>query len=476
MAGFVPMASGHGVIDSPLYWPVVRLRDAYRRGELSPVEVLEEALARIDRFNPELHAFLGRLDDLAREQALAAERAWRDGSAGPLCGIPVSIKDTFHIEGHVATYGSRAYENNRVATDSGVVRRLRAAGAVFTGRTNTSEFAQSATTENRFFDDCHNPWDVTRTTGGSSGGAAASVAAGLSTLAVGADGGGSIRIPASFTGVFGIKPSYGLCRDENGLSAMSDFIAPGPFAWRVADARAMLAVLADTPYRYRTPEAGLRIGWCARPSNCPHESQVVDVTGAAVRKIAAMGHDVTEVDLDLEGWQEAFGPLVLQNEFRERGHLLRSSAELLTGYERKTLELAQNLTPDQVDAARRAHGLYAERIQQLFRQFDFVVLPTTAVTAFPVKQRPQVIDGQPVHWLWGAFPGTSAFNVAGNPAASLPCGFADSLPVGLQVVGPRMGEENLLSFCEDLEGALAIDCTAVQQKWALPADHRQVLS
>ncbi len=466
------MASiGSGI--SPLYWPITELKAAYQRGEVSPVEVLEEALARIDQFNPELHAFLGRLDDLAREQALTAERAWRSGDAGPLCGVPVSIKDTFHIEGHVATYGSLAYRSNRAARDSGVVRRLRASGAVFTGRTNTSEFAQSATTENRFFDDCHNPWDVTRTAGGSSGGAAASVAAGLSTLAVGADGGGSIRIPASFTGVFGIKPTYDLCKDENGLSAMSDFISPGPFAWRVADARDMLGVLAETKYRRNTVEKGLRIAWCARPGNCPHDPGVVKVTEVAVKGLAGLGHHVTEHELKLDGWQEAFGPLVLHNEYRERGHLLDEAADLLTGYERRSLETAKTLSLEEIEQGHQRHAAYRTRIQELFGEFDLVVLPTTAVPAFPIKQRPSVIDGQEVHWLWGAFPCTAPFNVAGNPAATLPCGFVDSLPVGLQMAGPALSEALLLNVAEDLEEALAIDQSAVIEKWALEAHGRQ---
>ena len=220
------------VQDNPLYWSLADLLAAYRRRDVSPVEVLELALSRIDAINPAIHAFLGRTDELAREQAKVAERAYRAGTAGPLAGIPVSIKDTFQIEGHVATFGSKAHPATVSSFDSGVVSRLRAAGAVFTGRTNTAEFGQSATTENLFFADVCNPWDTARTTGGSSGGAAASVLTGMSSIALGADGGGSVRIPAAFAGLVGLKPSYGLCPNERGLAAMSDFICPGPLAWR----------------------------------------------------------------------------------------------------------------------------------------------------------------------------------------------------------------------------------------------------
>ena len=215
---------------------------------LDELSDIEDTLHRIDTFNPVLNAFLGRVDELARKQAAEAEQAYAMGDARALSGVPVSVKDTFHLTGSVTTFGSLAYRANVSHHNSGVVKRLRAAGTVITGKTNTSEFAQSATTENLFADDCHNPWDISRTSGGSSGGAAASVAAGLSSMAVGADGGGSIRIPAAFTGVFGLKPTYGLCHDENGLNAMSDFISPGPLTRRVADARMLLSVLAETAY------------------------------------------------------------------------------------------------------------------------------------------------------------------------------------------------------------------------------------
>jgi Asp-tRNA(Asn)/Glu-tRNA(Gln) amidotransferase A subunit family amidase len=246
---------------SPLFWPVAELVAAYRRGDLSPVDVAEEAIVRIERFNLLLNAVLARLDEQARRQAKAAEQAYRDGTPGPLSGVPVSVKDTFFLAGAVTTFGSALYRDHVADHDSGVVRRLRAAGAMFTGKTNAAEFGQSGTTDNRLGEDCRNPWDLTRTTGGSSGGAVASVAAGLANVAVGADGGGSIRIPAAFTGLFGLKPTYGLVPDEDGFSAMSDFICAGPFAWRVADARVVLGVLADTGYPRRATPRGLRIAW-----------------------------------------------------------------------------------------------------------------------------------------------------------------------------------------------------------------------
>lgn len=454
---------------SPLYWPVTRLMAAYRSGELSPVEVLDEAIHRIDVFNPMLNAFLGRQNDMARKQAIAAEQAYRSNEAGPLCGVPVSIKDTFHINGMVTTFGSRAYENNLVSFDSGVVRRLRASGAVFTGKTNTAEFGQSATTENMFAIDCRNPWNIECTTGGSSGGAAASVAAGLSSLAVGADGGGSIRIPASFCGVFGIKPTYGFCKDEDGGRAMSDFISPGPFSRCVADSRMMLSVLADTEYQRNSLEP-LRVAWCPRPGNWPIDPEVLEVTRRAVAHLETMGHHIVEVDLPLDGWAQAFAPLVLAEEHRERAHLLKECPDILTGYERRTLEIAAEVTADEADQAKRQQQAYNQRIERLFDEYDLILLPTTSVPAFPIKQRPTEIDGQKVDWLWGPFPATAPFNVSGSPAATLPCGMVNSLPVGLQIVGPHLGEALILDLAEDLEQAINFDYSGLISKWSLSTE------
>lgn len=460
------MPNHHQKTGSPLYWPASQLIADYRSGVLSPVEVLDEAIHRIDAFNPTLNAFLSRQNDMAREQAIAAERAYQNNEAGPLCGVPVSIKDTFHINGMVTTFGSRAYEDNLVDYDSGVVKRLRASGAVFTGKTNTAEFGQSATTENRFAIDCRNPWNIECTTGGSSGGAAASVAAGLSTLAVGADGGGSIRIPAAFTGVFGIKPTYGFCKDEGGGRAMSDFISPGPFSRCVADSRLMLSVLADAKYQ-RDSLGPLRIAWCPRPGNWAIDPEVLEVTQRAVMYLESMGHDIVETDLPLDGWSEAFAPLVLAEEHRERSHLLKECPDVLTGYERKTLEIAANVTSDEVDQARQNQQVYSQRIENLFKGYDLILLPTTSVPAFPIKQRPKEIGGQEVDWLWGAFPATAPFNVSGNPAATLPCGMVGELPVGLQIVGPHLGEALILDLAEDLEQAINFDYSSLMAKWSL---------
>ena len=443
--------------EGPLWWPVRQLIDAYRGGSLSPVEVCEQAQERIAQVNPLLNAVVLTTWELARGQAVAAEAAYRNGTAGPLAGVPVSIKDAFHIEGHVTTLGSLAHADDVMAHDSGAVRRLRRAGAVFVGKTNVPEFCQSATTDNLLGPDTANPFDLRRTAGGSSGGAASSVAAGMCTLGLGSDGGGSIRIPASFCGLVGFKPTYGTVHDEQGFRAFSPFISVGPLARCVADARCMHAVLADGDGGRDTSgdAASRRVAWCATPEGRPIDAGVGAVAAAAMEVLASCGHDVHPVDLDLGGWEEIFGPLVLADEGERRGHLLDGPHEL-TWYCRRSLEAADRLDPAAVLTARTALVTYRERVDRWFGDYDVIATPATATTAFELGCRPSAIAGEPVSKLWGAFPFAVPFNVSGHPAVVLPVGFVEGLPAAIQLVGRHGGDDELLAVAEQLEGALDV--------------------
>ena len=444
--------------DGPLWWPVHRLVDAYRSGSLSPVEVSELAQARIAQVNPTLHAFVLPTPELARRQAAAAETAYRNGSAGPLAGVPISIKDAFHIEGHVTTLGSLAHANDVARRDSGAVRRLRRAGAVVVGKTNVSEFCQSATTDNLLGPDTANPFDPRRTAGGSSGGAAASVASGTCTASLGSDGGGSIRIPASFCGLVGFKPTYGTIDDDGGFRAFSPFISVGPLARCVADARCLHSVLSADSARAGDSPVGLgprRVAWCPKPEGRPIDADVADAVATAVTQLAACGHDVNPVELDLGGWEEIFGPLVLAEEGARRGHLLRGPHEL-TWYHRRSLMAAEQLDPGVHTAARSALGQYRERVDRYFCDYDVIATPATATTAFELGCRPTAIAGEPVARLWGAFPFAVPFNVSGHPAVVLPAGFVHGLPVAIQLVGRYGADTELLSLAEQLEAELDV--------------------
>lgn len=450
---------------NPLYLPIAELQAAFRAGALSPVEVTQQALGRIDAFDETLHAFLGYTHELAMEQARAAEAAYRRGDDAALLGVPIAVKDAFHVAGHVTTLGSRLHTDDVRPVDSGVPARLRRAGAVFVGKTNTAEFGQSATTDNLLRPDCANPWDPSRTPGGSSGGSAAAVAAGLATTAVGSDGGGSIRIPAAFTGLVGVKPSVRVVADEDGFAAMSDFVSPGPLSWRTADARRVMEVLLETALPQRTP-GQLRIAVCERPEGRPVHPGIVDHVRRVASALSDAGHDVETTDLPLEGWNEAFGPLVLNDEWQHRRHLLDQAPDDLTDYERRTLQAASTLDPAVVDQARASLTVYRRRIGGLFSQYDVLLTPTTAVPAFELGERPETIAGEPVGSLWGAFPFAVPFNVAGTPSASVPVGLVDGLPVGLQLVTAYGHDWDLLDAAEIVEEIAGFDASPVHDRWA----------
>lgn len=448
----------------PIHRPVRELTDAYARGELSPVDVTEEALERIDRLDPSLHAYVTVTADLARHQAEQATERYRCGERAPLLGVPVSIKDAFHLADSETTLGSLTQRGYVARSDSGVVARLRRAGAVMPGKTNVPEFCQSATSDNRLGPDTGNPWDLSRTPGGSSGGAAASVGAGLACLAVGSDGGGSIRIPAAFSGLVGFKPTVGLCPDERGFRAMTDFVTPGPLAWTVDDARIMVEVLAEQTFA-RQPPGNLRIAYCPRPEGRPVESGIVEQLAAVAATLSDLGHEVIECEAPIEGWNDIFGPLVLDDELRERQHLL-AQPDLLTRYELSTLRAASRLGSIEITRARAALDGFRARVGQFLHRYDALLTPTVATVAFPHGKRPQSIEGVDVDWLWGAFPFTSPFNVAGTPAVTLPAGLSAGLPVGAQLVAARGRDGELLNLAESVEATLGFDHSPVREQWS----------
>ncbi|MCA8867886.1 MAG: amidase [Rhodobacteraceae bacterium] len=462
--------------DSPLYWPIAKLIAAYRDRSLSPVEVYKQAEARADAFNSEMNVYVTRMSDLAKTQAEAAERAYRNHTAGPLAGVPVSIKDAFEVKGYLTTYGSLKYRDHISTQDTGTAKRIRASGAVMTGKTNTAEFGQSATTDNLLGPDTTNAWDTTRTSGGSSGGAASSVAAGLVSVGLGSDGGGSIRIPAAFSGVFGFKPSYGLVKDEGGGSAMDDFVCPGPLAHSVDDARRLLNILAERSFTRKASGRGLKIAVCAAPEDRPVDAGVQAMFAQTMKRLGQTGHQLIEADIPVAGWKDVFGPLVLYDELRERGQYLDQDLAELTDYERVTLEAAKSLSDQDVAGAKKLLLAYRARFDAYLSDFDAILTPTNSVPAFPIRQRPLEIDGRKVSELWGAFPFTSPFNVAGTPAASLPCGLVEDLPVGLQVVMKQGQDEALLNLCEEIEDAIGFDNTPLKNRWRLPAAADVVVS
>ena len=326
---------------------------------------------------------------------------------------------------------------------------------MFVGKTNVPEFCQSATTDNLLGPDTANPWDPGATSGGSSGGAAASVAAGTCTLALGSDGGGSIRIPAAFCGLVGLKPTYGRINGAGGLRAFSPFISAGPLARFVADAARLFEVLGEGAAPAAVPTRSA-IAWCSHPEGRPVGRVLLENVCRATESLGALGHRLEPVDLRLDGWEQIFGPLVLAEEGERRGSLLEGEHPL-TRYERRSLEAARQLAPERVSAARSAMAAYRERIDAYFDHFDVLVTPATATPAFPLGRRPSSIAGRRVDRLWGAFPFAVPFNVSGHPSIVLPVGFVDAKPVAIQLVGRLGADAELLQLAAELEAALDLD-------------------
>jgi aspartyl-tRNA(Asn)/glutamyl-tRNA(Gln) amidotransferase subunit A len=449
--------------DSLCSMPAAELAAAIRRRSVSPVEAVDAVLARIERLNPILNAYCTVTADQARAAARQAEAAvMRSASLGPLHGVPVSIKDLILTNGVRTTFGSARFADFVPTEDAPVVERLRRAGAIVLGKTNTPEFGYKGTTVNPLFGATRNPWRLDRTSGGSSGGGAAAVAAGLGPLAVGTDGGGSIRIPASCCGIFGFKPSLGRIPAAPAFGGLEIVTHVGPLARTVEDAALMLnAVAGPDPRDLSSLPAegvdytasltggagaqGLRLAWTADWGYAPVDPEVRRVCEAAARRFAEAGARVDEISPGFpspEGsfltlftglWAARFGADL--DEWRER-------------YDPGLVWLVeQGLKHSAVDFIRAAHTRRTlhDAFMKVFAGCDLVLTPTLAAPPLPLgRDYYEEIAGRPVGIAgWTAF--TYPLNMTGYPAATVPCGRTpDGLPAGLQIIGPPRADALVL--------------------------------
>ena len=460
------------------FMTALELREMIAARQISPVELVDWTLDRIDGLNPKLNAFLTVMAEEARQSARAAEHAVMKGDQlGPLHGIPMSIKDLEPVKDVVFTSGSLVCKNDIADRDALCTERLRRAGAIIIGKTNTPEFGNSGTTENRLGDACRNPWNLERTSGGSSGGAAASVAAGITPIAQGSDGGGSIRIPASFCGIYGIKPTQGrVPRREAGLASWNpmNMSCVGPMSWTVADAAAMLQVMSGPapgaePGTIEEPPPDftaalsrgvkdLRIGWSPDLGGVAVDPEVLQIAGEAARVFEKLGALVEAAEFNAgkdNDLYETFSLIFCLKAYAVHGDLLDARADLLTSYFRENLESGRRVTGKQYLEATCRLNRFKDYVDNFFANHDLLLTPTLAVPAFRIDDHPEIIGGRTVpHRLWGYTPFTYLFNMTGNPAANVPCGFsADGLPVGLQIVGRRRDEETVLAASAAFEEA-----------------------
>lgn len=454
--------------DGLAFQSALTLRKAVRTKAVSPVELVREALMRAQRLEPALNAFVTLMWEEAMASARRAEAAVMAGETlAPLLGLPISVKDLIAVRGVPLTFGSKLAAGNIARVDSPAVERLKAAGACIIGKTTTSEFGAKAVGDSPLTGLTRNPWNLAKSAGGSSGGAAASVAAGVTPFALGTDGGGSIRIPCSFTGIFGFKPTFGRV-PFHPAAAAATLAHIGPLARTVRDAALLLSVVAGFDRRdplalagspagllaaCDLPVKGLRVAWSATLGYARPEPEVLTLCTRAAEAFARCGCAVTEIgpvidDDPIPLWTaEFYGRLGarLQAEWPgERDLLDPAVAALLdaTG----SCEPAKQLVLDRRRAELR------QTIERLFERFDLLLSPTLPCPAFAAGRDapPGSQDGHPVGWVKYTYP----FNLTGHPACSVPAGFTRAgLPVGLQIVARMNGDADVLRAAAAYEEA-----------------------
>ena len=462
----------------------VELAAAVRTKELSPVEVTEAVLERIDRFNPALNAICTSMAEEALDIAKRAEEAVMKGDdLGPLHGVPVTIKDILAVRGVRTTSGSKLLENNVSSEDAPSTERLRKAGAVLIGRTNTPEFGWKGVTDNRVFGITRNPWNLELTPGGSSGGASAAVAAGMGPIGIGTDGGGSIRIPAAFCALVGYKASFGRVPNYP-ATAVDSLRHTGPLTRSVADAALTLDVLAGPDERDPSslPESGapsrnpvsqrnrvsgtqsnflaqldrgiqgLRAAYSPELGYAQVEPEVARICNQTAARLSEAGATVDQIDLDWDDPYDCWNVFFYGGIAAFLDDKLADQGDLLDPHLRTIVQKGRKLRAvDYVNALFKRNQFW-QRARLLFEGYELLITPALAVPPFPLGQNNAIpLPGQEPRALrWSAF--TYPFNLTGQPAVSVPCGWTEEgLPVGLQIVGRRFDDCTVLQAARALE-------------------------
>ena len=449
--------------------PAADLARSIAARELSAAEVMEAHLSRIDRVDPAVNAIVTLLPDEARRGAAAADAAVARGDAlGPLHGLPVAHKDLTWTKGIRTTFGCRAFENFVPDEDALIVERLRAAGAITIGKTNTPELGAGSQTFNAVFGATRNPYDTTKTCGGSSGGAAVALATGMLPIADGSDLGGSLRNPAGFCNVVGFRPSPGRVPIWPSQAAWFPMGVQGPMARNVTDVALMLSAIAGPDPRapislpppgsvFRPPldrdVEGSAIAWSRDLGGLPVDPRVTAVIDAERGTFERLGCVVENAEPDMSGAAEVFR--VWRAWYFEAcyGTLLDEHRELLKDTVIWNIEEGRRLTGPRLGEATRAWSALLDRVRRFFERYEFLVLPVSQVPPFDVDQ-PYVteIDGVPMETYLDWMSSCAHISVLGLPAISVPCGFTDDgLPVGVQIVGRQHDDLGVLLLAHAFE-------------------------
>jgi Asp-tRNA(Asn)/Glu-tRNA(Gln) amidotransferase A subunit family amidase len=460
-------------------WTATRISAEVRAGAVSAREVVQAALDRIAERDEACNAFVCVVAERALAEASALDaRIGAGEDPGVLAGVPFAVKDLEDVAGLVTTFGSAPFRDNVALSDSIQVARLRAAGAILIGKTNTPEFGSTAFTHNRLFGTTRNPWNLERTPGGSSGGSAAAIAARMVPLATASDGGGSIRIPASFVGAFGFKPTRGTVpvgeAEALGMQHWIDTVCYGPITRSVEDAALMLDVVAgydpgdpDSLPRPATSYSDslrdrirpLRINFSRDLGYADVQSDVLEVVESAVAELAAMGHHVEETELHLPDLGRAWAFLSGAENWAEIAELVAGrEGELGRGFW-SGLEAASKLAWPDVARFQRDRAELSRRLAALFSRHDLLVTPTMPTDPFAARgPMPSEVEGRsfasPMHAVAFTYP----FNLSGHPAATMRAGFSRAgLPVGMQLVGERHDDRLVLQVSHAFEQVRPMD-------------------
>ena len=449
----------------------VEMAGLIRRKKLSAHEVMAAHLKQIERVNPNVNAIVTLVADQALENARNADESQARGTAlGPLHGLPVAHKDLVETAGIRTTFGSPIFKNYVPKQDAIIVERIKRAGAITVGKTNTPEFGAGSQTFNTVFGATRNPYDLSKTCGGSSGGAAVSLACGMIPIADGSDTGGSLRNPAAFCGVVGFRVAPGRVPHAAVGNAWSTLSVSGPMARTVPDVALLLSVMAGPdprcPISIAEPGSrfagnlerdfkAIRVAWFKNLGGIPFDARIRAAVNAQRKTFESLGCIVEEAEPDLTGADEAFNILRAWMYASTRGELVRTHRDQVKDTIIWEVERGSKLTAADIARAETLHAQLWDRMRIFLEKYEYFILPTTQVPPFDVTQ-PYVTEIEGVkmnsyiEWMKSCY----LISILENPAISVPCGYtAEGLPVGLEIVGRHRDEWSILQMAHAFEEA-----------------------
>ena len=442
----------------------------------SAFEVVRSHLDRIEKVNPLVNAIVTLDPEFAIEQAEKVDKKVQKGDQlGLLEGVPIGIKDTTSVKGMRTTHGSKFFEHHISDNDDIIVERIKASGAVIVGKTNTPEFAAGGNTYNDIFGSTKNPWNLKLSAGGSTGGGAAGLAAGMFPIASGSDLGGSLRIPAAFCGVMGIRPTVGLVPAGPKVLPFQSLGVPGPMARNSSDLGTFLEAIAKphpqeplspgTSFKYNDGKAydKIRLAFVKDPAGIGIDDEVADKCLEISNTMIDFGHEVSTIEADFSSGREAFEILRAQsmvNIYFDYLDKLDQMGDNIAGNIKRGLDQK----PSDIAKAEISRAGLWKNLVGLFDKFDALLTPTLPITAFPVENNyPEFIGGEPTRSYIDWFSTTFVFSLFGVPSLSVPAGLdSKGLPIGLQIIGPHFTENRLIRLAQDIETKVAIDLPHIE--------------